>query len=287
MSEASQNILLAPDAQDKVPLHNNLTAAVSAMKSESRGIQSVEIAGQILRVLVDHSRPLTLSEIAERAGTTSAQIHNYLVSMTRVGLLKRDPQSQKFEPGALALRLGVAALHSQSVVEEAIAHIAALGQRLNVNMFLSVWGRFGPLVIDYREHGAVMNIGFRLGSVLSLTQTATGKLFAAYHDREQCTEVINQQMFTRDKLDDYLSPAFQQQLAAIRRDKISIAQSYPLASITSLAVPVFAADNSLTLTISAFAAAHDLIGERLTMVSNALQALAVSLSCNEIAYESR
>lgn len=69
------------------------------MKSESRGIQSVEIAGQILRVLVDHSRPLTLSEIAERAGTTSAQIHNYLVSMTRVGLLKRDPQSQKFEPG--------------------------------------------------------------------------------------------------------------------------------------------------------------------------------------------
>ncbi|MDT1878516.1 IclR family transcriptional regulator, partial [Acinetobacter baumannii] len=69
-------------------------------------------------------------------------------------------------------------------MEEAIAHIAALGQRLNVNMFLSVWGRFGPLVIDYREHGAVMNIGFRLGSVLSLTQTATGKLFAAYHDRE-------------------------------------------------------------------------------------------------------
>jgi DNA-binding IclR family transcriptional regulator len=36
-----------------------------------------------------------------------AQVFTYLVSLSRMGLVKRDPISGDYEPGPLALRLGL------------------------------------------------------------------------------------------------------------------------------------------------------------------------------------
>ena len=51
------------------------------MKSEQRGIQSVEVAGHILRMMVEQSAPMSLTEIAERVDSAPAQIFSYLVSL--------------------------------------------------------------------------------------------------------------------------------------------------------------------------------------------------------------
>ena len=82
------------------------------MKSEQRGIQSVEVAGHILRMMVEQSAPMSLTEIAERVDSAPAQIFSYLVSLERTGMLKRDPVTQKYEPGSLSLRLGINALYA-------------------------------------------------------------------------------------------------------------------------------------------------------------------------------
>ena len=52
-----------------------------------RGIQSVEVGGQLLRALAHHGRPLALKDLARDAGMSPAKAHPYLVSFGKIGLV--------------------------------------------------------------------------------------------------------------------------------------------------------------------------------------------------------
>lgn len=247
------------------------------MKSPQRGVQSVEVAGQILRVIVEQARPIGLKEIADLIGTPPSQVYTYLVSLTRVGLLKRNDHTQAFEPGQLAFRLGVSALYRLPKVSEAIPIVNEIGRRLEVNVFVAVWSRHGPIVVHYAEHGAVLSIGFRLGTVLSLTRTATGRLFAAHQPAALCEAVILGQTFTRDSVEMFQSQAFKQDLTAIRDQRQSIAQGYPTPSVSTIAIPVFGDDGQLLLTMTAFSAAASFNPARIAEVAHELRLAAERL----------
>lgn len=248
------------------------------MKATQRGIQSVEVAGQILQTVVAQARPLTLKEIAELVDTPAAQVFTYLVSLTRVGLLKRNPFTQEFEPGPLSFRLGVAALHNLPKVREAMPVADELGRRLGLNVFLAVWSRHGPTVVRYIEHGMVLNIGFRLGTIMSLTRTATGRLFSAFQPQALCEEVIANQTFTRDSLDAFRSGQFQQELADIRAQRLSIALGYPTPSVSAFSAPIFDAEGRLLLALSVFSSATSFDEGRIAEVTEAIRLAADGLS---------
>ena len=71
------------------------------------GIQSVEVAGDILNALIQADGPLKLAELAQRAGMQSAKAHRYLVSLIRIGLATRDAASSRYDLGPIALQLGL------------------------------------------------------------------------------------------------------------------------------------------------------------------------------------
>ena len=58
------------------------------MSTEQRGIGSVEVGGQLLRVLTDADGPMMLRDLAGSAGMTAAKAHPYLVSFMRLGLIE-------------------------------------------------------------------------------------------------------------------------------------------------------------------------------------------------------
>ncbi len=76
----------------------------SVEEKKQRGVQSVEVGGRLLAAL---------SALAEAAQLSMAQAHTYLVSLTRLGLVKHDALSGNYEPGPLALRLGLLNLEHQ------------------------------------------------------------------------------------------------------------------------------------------------------------------------------
>lgn len=241
------------------------------MKATQRGIQSVEVAGQILQVFVEQAQPLTLKELAELVGISAAQVYTYLVSLTRVGILKRNPFTQEFEPGHLSFRLGVAGLYNLPKVREAIPQADELGRREGVNVFLAVWSRHGPTVVRYVEHGAVLNIGFRLGTVMSLTRTATGRLFSAFQPPSLSEDVIRNQTFTRDSLDIFRSEVFQRDLEVIRDQRISIARGYPTPSVSSICAPIFDVEGHLLLTLTAFSSVASFDERRIAEVAETIR----------------
>ena len=51
-----------------------------------RAIQSVEVGGRLLLALAEHLSPMTLKDLAARAGLPPSRAHPYLVSYGRLGL---------------------------------------------------------------------------------------------------------------------------------------------------------------------------------------------------------
>ena len=75
-------------------------------EKERRGIQSIEVGGQLLVALADSGSAMSLKQLAEAAHMTPAKAHPYLVSFGKLGLVTQDPASA--HPSRSALRPGLA-----------------------------------------------------------------------------------------------------------------------------------------------------------------------------------
>ena len=148
-------------------------------EKERRGIQSIEVGGQLLVALSNTGNPMTLKQLAEAADMTPAKAHPYLVSFGKIGLVAQDPVSGRYGLGSLALRMGLAGLRQLNPVRLAMGVALELVQKINLTVALAVWGNGGPTVIHLEESSYPIHMNLRPGTVMSLT-TATGQVFGAY-----------------------------------------------------------------------------------------------------------
>ena len=81
-----------------------LEGPLPIMAKAQRGIQSIEVGGRLLAVLVDAAKPLTLRDLAQKAGMTSAKAHPYLVSFGKLGLVEQDAVTGRYGLGPFALQ---------------------------------------------------------------------------------------------------------------------------------------------------------------------------------------
>src|SRR3569833_3417707 len=146
------------------------------MKRESRGIQSIEVGGELLSALARCGEPMMLRDLAREAGMTPAKAHPYLASFSRIGLIEQDETTGRYEIGALALELGLISLRRLSGVRIAQPKIAALASQIGH----AVSGTHGPTVVQLEEPGQPVHIVMRAGSVMAQQKTATGRAFAAF-----------------------------------------------------------------------------------------------------------
>lgn len=94
-----------------------------------RGIQSIEVGGQLLRALVHHGRPMALKDLAREADMSAAKAHPYMVSFGRLGLIEQDRSSGHYLLGPLALQLGLISLQQADPVHIATPLVAELAQQ--------------------------------------------------------------------------------------------------------------------------------------------------------------
>src|SRR5580765_3558766 len=99
-------------------------------RAAQRGIQSIEVGGQLLRALVHHGRPMALKDLAREAEMSPAKAHPYMVSFGRLGLIEQDRTSGHYLLGPLALQLGLISLQQADPVHVATPLIAELAQHI-------------------------------------------------------------------------------------------------------------------------------------------------------------
>ncbi|MEY5098032.1 MAG: hypothetical protein RJA36_751 [Pseudomonadota bacterium] len=238
----------------KTDFTENILPSDHAEAKTSRGIQSVEVGGQLLKALARSGHGMALKDLARAAEMTPAKAHPYLVSFGKLGLIEQDPASGHYGLGPLAMQLGLISLQQVDPVRLAIAALPALAQQLGCTVSVAVWGSGEPIIIRVEEGPTPIHISMRHGIAASTRHTATGKVFAALHPRAEVAAALAKEGHAGD-LDD---PGFAAELEAVRATGLSRVQDELLPGISGLAAPVFDGFGQLALVIAAIGPSHQL-----------------------------
>ncbi len=153
------------------------------MSKPQRGIQSVEVGGKLLLALAAAGRAMALGELARESGMDASSAHRYLVSFGKLGLVRQDPSTGVYDLGPSAAQLGLAALQRLDPLREATTAAAALVARIGHTVAIAAHGHLGPTIVRIEESIHPLHVNMRTGTVMSLLNTATGLVFAAWLPR--------------------------------------------------------------------------------------------------------
>ena len=252
--------------------HLLLTDAAEA--KTSRGIQSVEVGGQLLKALARSGRRMALKDLARAAGMTPAKAHPYLVSFGKLGLIEQDPVSGHYGLGPLAMQLGLISLQQVDPVRLASAELPALAREVGHTVAIAVWGNRGPTIVRLEEGPQAVHVNMRHGTVVSVDGTASGLLFAAHRPAAEVEAILKAEGAGRTLAD--LAP----QLDRVRAQGWSGAVDGSVRGVSAVAAPVFDGFGQMVLALTAIgpSATLEVRGEAEAEVVRVLRAQARAVS---------
>jgi DNA-binding IclR family transcriptional regulator len=227
-------------------------APPAARPATQRGIQSVEVGGQLLTALAHHGQPMALKDLALAAAMAPAKAHPYLVSFGKLGLISQDPASGRYGLGPLAMQLGLISLQQQDPIALATPVIDTLAATCGHTVALVVWGNRGATVVRVAHSASPVHVSMRHGTVMSLRGTASGRLFAAWLPRAAVLPVLRAEaLLARRAADARFDRVLLAELQAVRDAGISRAVNLVLPGISALAAPVCDGSGALVLSLTA------------------------------------
>lgn len=219
-----------------------------------RGIQSIEIGSGLLDVLARHVAPMALKDLARAAGMTPGKAHPYLVSFLKVGFVTQDA-SGRYQLGPFALQLGLTRLQSLDAVKEASPLIEDLAVETGQSVALAVWGNLGPTIVRLEEPVHPLHVNLRVGTVMSMAHTATGRLFAAYLPAKVVEKLILEDVARQSGRTggpmDMTRADVEEAIIETRRHGLSRTIGQPIPGINAFCAPVFDSGGHLVLGITA------------------------------------
>ena len=227
---------------------------IPVMEKNRRGIQSIEIGSALLLQLARHVRPLALKDLAKATDMTAGKAHPYMVSFLKVGFVTQTDAGH-YELGPLALQLGLTRLQRMDPVKEASQLIEELANATDQSIALAVWGNLGPTIVRLEEPIEPLHVNLRAGTVMSLTNTATGRLFAAYMAPKVVERILNDDLqrlgARKDAKGELDHEALDIALMETRKHGLSRSLGQPIPGIDALCAPVFDSAGHLVLGILA------------------------------------
>ena len=229
------------------------------------GIQSVEVGFALLDVLAQAPGPLMLRDLAARADMSAAKAHRYLVSFQRLGLVVQDGATTRYELGPATLRLGLATLSRLDAVKMARERLPALGEDTGQTLALAVWGNHGPTLVHWQESPLAVPVNLRLGDVMPMLSSATGRCFAAFLGHgvgsDQARVLIEREMVQARQSGRRDVPTDERQLQAMvqetRQQGLGRVKNVLLPGIAGFCAPVFDADGHLALGVVSLGSSAD------------------------------
>ena len=218
---------------------------------ERAGIQSVEVGFGLLEVLAQAPGPLMLRDLAKAAGMSAAKAHRYLVSFQRLALVVQEGASTRYDLGPAALKLGLAALSRLDAVKLARERIAGLTEQIGHTLALAVWGNHGPTIVHWEESPHAVTVNLRLGDVMPLLSSATGRCFAAYAPRDAIAPLLKDELARAQRQGRSDVPATMAEVRSalddVRRRGAARVMDTLLPGIVGFCMPVFDSDGHMAL----------------------------------------
>lgn len=218
-------------------------------------VRSVVVGVALLEALAQVTGPLPLADIARRAGMPAAKAHRYLAGYMNAGLVTQDRATGRYDLGPFALHLGLAAIRRLDVVAAAEPVMEALRDEIDETVSLAVWTSRGPTLVRWVTGTAAMTINISPGTVLPITTSSNGQLFAAHLPESATRALVDQELALaaaqpsaagKPRSRAELEPI----LACARRDAMTRVSGVVLRGISSLSVPIIGHAGTILATLT-------------------------------------
>ena len=265
----------------KKPLKLKHGAPVSIAKSQA-GIQSVEVGFALLDALTQSGRAMMLRDLAQAAGMSPAKAHRYLVSFQRLGLVVQDGSSTRYDLGPAALKLGLASLERLDTVQLARSRMDDLMNEIGHTVAIAVWGNHGPTIVHWQEPVQAVTVNLRLGDVMPLLGSATGRCFAAFAPQALVQPLLKAEIAQLGKTARAGMPRDAEQVRRLleetRLQGLGRVIDTLLPGISGLAAPVWDASQRISLSLVSLGSSADFDAEVQGQVAQALKHCSAQLS---------
>ncbi|MCS6766379.1 MAG: IclR family transcriptional regulator [Candidatus Protistobacter heckmanni] len=205
-------------------------------------VQSAEMGMSILKSLSRLGGGASLTTVSADVGESTAKVHRYMASLIQEGLVAQDSATQHYYLGQEAIQIGLAALRRCDPIRLGEASLLRLREELQVTCFLAVMGNKGPTVLRMEEPGLPVTVNCRVGTVLPLLWSATGRVFLSYLDDVEVLAQADEELAAADKVQRALL-AGKNPIAQLRKDVLAAGcaaiEDVMLRGISAVGAPVF------------------------------------------------
>ena len=161
------------------------------------GSAAVGVGFRLVRALEAGGRPMSLTELAKATGMPSSQAHLYLASFAEERLVWQDPATSHYQLGPYAIQLGVAAIRTTDVLTLTKDALLGLVRETGDSAYASIWTEYGPVIVQKIDGGRMIPVSIRVGHIMPLLTSATGRIFLAYMPRTQTHALVARELSVR------------------------------------------------------------------------------------------
>ncbi|MFC7615743.1 IclR family transcriptional regulator [Actinokineospora soli] len=153
-------------------------------------MKSADRTVDVLEVLADSDRKLTLAELQRALEVPKSSLHGILRTLVARGWVETDERGSAYGIGLRALRTGAAFLDRDPVVRAAGSVLARLRRQLDETVHLARLDGGEVVYLASRESQHHLRVMSRIGRRLPAHATALGKALLAHRDWEEVTLLL-------------------------------------------------------------------------------------------------
>lgn len=248
-------------------------------RTRQAGIQSLETGIALLKTLVAASGPMKLKDIASASKMSASKAHRYLVSLCRTGLVAQEAADAEYRLGPYALEMAIACLNSLRPVKLASQALEAISREIGLTVAIAAWGNHGPAILRIEESSHAVSMNVRAGTVVPVTRSAAGLVFAAFMPRHVVEPMIAAELpRAADRRE------FEDILEKVRRTGVASVAQKLVPGADALAVPIFDHRGAVALGLLAVGSSGTFSLDPQGAVAEVLKRYARSLS-QELGYK--
>lgn len=218
-----------------------------------RSVQSIKVGSRLLEALAEAGCPLHLRELSERAGMHPSKARRYLISFLECGLVEQNAITGRYDLGPMALRLGFAALSRMDPIRLTVEAANALSQEIDRTVLVAVWSDHGPIIISWFDSSEILACNLRVGSVLPLTASASGKIFLTHLPRRTTQPLVDRAVRQAQQLGKPPGETradVQRSIEEVRRQGFATTSESLLPGLSAISAPVIDSSGNVAAAIT-------------------------------------
>lgn len=218
-------------------------ADVADGRERRQRVQAAETCLAVLKALAGLGGRASLTAIGAAVDESPAKVHRYLASLMAEGLVEQDRGGTQYALGREAIHVGLAAMRQNDPIRMAEPALLHLRESLQVTSFVAVMGNMGPTIVRFEEPSLPITVNVRVGSVMSMLWSATGRAFFAFAEPQAEVDALLVQELAaaspeRRRLLHAAHP-LDQLRSEIRRAGCAAIKDLNLPGISAVAAPLF------------------------------------------------